>query len=76
MEKWSIYLSEFQKIKTCFDAKQKCEVRVVHLKVNEWKPVNLLLHKRQVTNISNYFYISYFKIFQDYCSFLFLINLK
>jgi len=35
MEKWSIYLSEFQKIKTCIDAKQKCEVRVTHAKVNE-----------------------------------------
>ena len=53
MEEYTIYLSEFQKyqIKTFFDAKQKCKVRVTHTKVDELEPVKLLLHKRQVTKI-------------------------
>ena len=35
MEEYTIYLSEFQKIKNCFDCKTKCKVRVTHTKVNE-----------------------------------------
>ena len=50
---YTVYLSERQKgkLKKCFKAKQKCQIRVSHSRQNEREPVKLLLSKRQIDKI-------------------------
>ena len=50
---YTIYLSPFQKrkIKKCFKAKQKCQIRVNHSRKNDREPVQFLLNQRQVNKI-------------------------
>ena len=51
MEDYTIYLSEFQSQKLKRILMQKSKFLVTHTKGNEWEPVKLILHKRQMTKI-------------------------